>query len=423
MPNSLIITTDIYELALDQAYNSVVVTDRSALIVYANPAFCNMTGYSRDELLGQSPKILQGPNTDQAVIDELRKCLATGRYFEGQTVNYRKDGVAYYVRWNISPIRDQNGIITHFVSVQNNISDSIKQLQFRNLLLNSIGDGVYCIDNKGCFTHMNPAACALLGFDNEQQVIGKPSHATIHYQKINGEPFPEHECEIHRVIQNGDTVKMWRDVFYRTDGQAVTLSVTASPLVSYADEIDGAVVVLRDVSAYVIAEQALNEKANVDLLTGAYNRYFFEQYMQDVATSKTSHSLPMSLLTFDIDHFKHVNDTYGHQIGDDILAQLCEIVRQEIRSSDVLVRWGGEEFLLVLPHSDQASGLQVAEKIRYRIAQHRFSLHQLLVTVSVGVAVLNNVEQLGETLKYADDALYKAKYDGRNRVCVAKLNN
>ncbi|MDX7598812.1 PAS domain-containing protein, partial [Aeromonas caviae] len=114
------------KMAIMQSWNAVVITsaDRAAgyPVKIANPAFCQMTGYAIDELYGQSLKMLQGPATDQEVINRLRSCLTSGEYFEGMTTNYRKDGSPYLVRWNISPVRDEVGDITHFVSVQQDMT-------------------------------------------------------------------------------------------------------------------------------------------------------------------------------------------------------------------------------------------------------------------------------------------------------------
>ena len=107
-------------LALDQSFNAVLLTDASTgkdghRIVYVNEAFRRMTGYSEQELLGRNPRMLQGAGTNPDVIDRLRECLREGTYFHGSTVNYRKDGRPYTVEWNISPVRNSAGEITHFI--------------------------------------------------------------------------------------------------------------------------------------------------------------------------------------------------------------------------------------------------------------------------------------------------------------------
>ncbi len=125
--------------AVEDTEDSVLITDADLespgpRIVFVNPGFSKMTGYSRDEVLGRSPRILQGPKTERKVLDELRRCLEKGEPFFGETINYRKDGSEYFLEWHISPVRDTAGRITHFVSVQRDITARKKaeelQVQF-----------------------------------------------------------------------------------------------------------------------------------------------------------------------------------------------------------------------------------------------------------------------------------------------------
>jgi PAS domain S-box-containing protein len=132
----------LFEAAITQAWNAIVITDADIAVgcrvQFANPAFTAMTGYSLDELRGHSLRILQGPDTDPALIDELRICLKEARLFEGTATNYRKDGSSYTVRWSISPVRDDSGLVTNFVSVQQDISDYEQAEQTNRLLARAL---------------------------------------------------------------------------------------------------------------------------------------------------------------------------------------------------------------------------------------------------------------------------------------------
>jgi len=128
----------LFQSAVMQSWNAIVITGADLAaggrVEIANPAFCTMTGYSLDELRGRTLKMLQGPDTDPAVIDHLRACLREARFFEGTTTNYRKDGSSYIVRWNISPVRDEDGVLTHFISVQQDISEYVRTERENRLL-------------------------------------------------------------------------------------------------------------------------------------------------------------------------------------------------------------------------------------------------------------------------------------------------
>ena len=160
---------EVLRQAVAQSFNSVLITDADFAqggphIIFCNEAFCQMTGYTQAELLGQSPRILQGPQTDQSVIEELRACLREGRFFHGMTYNYRKDGEAYFVEWNISPIRNAAGVITHYISMQQNLTEQIEAQRDRELLafaLNETQDPVFMVDQDGHVVFVNKAYEAL----------------------------------------------------------------------------------------------------------------------------------------------------------------------------------------------------------------------------------------------------------------------
>jgi len=149
--------------ALDQSVNAVLLTDAHEgegghRIVYANAAFLRMTGYGEEEILGQNPRILQGPDTCGEVIRRLRQCLADGTFFQGSTINYRKDGRPYVVEWSVSPVRGASGEITHFLSLQQDISGLIaaqKATQLFARVLNATDDGVIITDSRGTIEFVN----------------------------------------------------------------------------------------------------------------------------------------------------------------------------------------------------------------------------------------------------------------------------
>ena len=114
------------EASMEESFNSVVVTEAGPgyPIIYVNPAFCELTGYGPHEIMGQSPSILQGPNTDKAVLERLNKNIAEGELFHGQAINYRKDGSEFMMEWKIAPIRNENDEITHYLAIQRDVSNS-----------------------------------------------------------------------------------------------------------------------------------------------------------------------------------------------------------------------------------------------------------------------------------------------------------
>lgn len=172
----------------------------------------------------------------------------------------------------------------------------------------------------------------------------------------------------------------------------------------------------QDTEQQLLTSNATLERlANTDRLTGLWNRLKFEEVAQQEVGRAERYGYPLSLVFFDIDHFKEINDRHGHEIGDQVLCRLADRVREHLRDSDSLCRWGGEEFLILMPHTDRQQARQLAEKLRELISASPL-LEQQPISASFGIAQLQPGELLRDLVRHADTALYRAKQLGRNRV-------
>jgi two-component system cell cycle response regulator len=163
------------------------------------------------------------------------------------------------------------------------------------------------------------------------------------------------------------------------------------------------------------------ELAITDGLTGLFNRRYMETHLGTLVDQSAARGKPITVLVLDIDYFKAVNDSYGHDAGDDVLREFALRIRKATRNIDLACRYGGEEFVIVMPETDMAVATAVAERLRRRIASEPFAIQKgarhIEVTISIGIAALSDVADNAATiLKRADQALYRAKRDGRNRV-------
>jgi len=159
----------------------------------------------------------------------------------------------------------------------------------------------------------------------------------------------------------------------------------------------------------------ITNRANLDSLTGAYSRHYGETLLSKELERSTRTPRATSLLVLDIDHFKQFNDTYGHQMGDKVLMQLVSVIELNLRASDTLIRWGGEEFCVILPKTLEDEAYVMAERLRAKIAKHSFS-GVASVQVSIGLASSEPNDSVHALFKRADLMLYEAKKQGRNRV-------
>ncbi len=252
-------------------------------------------------------------------------------------------------------------------------------------------------------------------FNQNSLIIGRSSKSDIH---IDEESVSRSHCTLKRV------------------GKATTIKDLGSTNGTYINDRQADEIILRDGDLIKVGrtifkflsggniENAYHEEIyrlmTIDGLTQIFNkRYFLESLERELSRSRR-YSRELSLIMFDIDHFKQVNDTYGHLAGDAVLKQLCTVVDNKIRREDLLCRYGGEEFAILLPEIDHFNAKLTAEKIRRLVERTAFSFEdtQIPVTISLGVAcVETDASDPDSFVKLADEQLYAAKKGGRNRVC------
>jgi len=400
--------------AVEQSFSAVLITDarmegEGPAIIYANPRFLSMSGYRLEELLGRSPRLLQGPETDPQVLQRLRECLLEGRFFEGCAINYRKDGSRYHVQWNVAPIRDEEGRIQYFISVQHDISARVAAEAHRDLLaraLDATAASVLITDAEGAIVFANQALLRQTGYRMDElegrnpSLFGSGQHDRAFYTDMwarlhAGEPF--------------------RSTFVNRDreGRLYHAEQTITPACDAQGRPTHFISISKDISERVDHERQLRQIAERDVLTGLYNRRAGEQRLAEFCRTGR-----LSLMLCDIDHFKSINDRYGHAVGDRALQACGAALQRCIRQTDVCVRWGGEEFLLLLPDCSLALAARLGERILDAVRECREEGVPAL-SVSLGIAQLGREESPQALLERADAALYAAKKGGRDRLELA----
>lgn len=185
--------------------------------------------------------------------------------------------------------------------------------------------------------------------------------------------------------------------------------------VAYVQEVGLIVIYVLVITQRKRAEAEIHLLATTDNLTGVINRREFTRVVEQEVARADRYRVPMSLVMYDLDWFKRVNDVFGHGAGDYVLQEVTRVVKEHIRATDVLARWGGEEFMVLMPQSGLQAAAVAAEKLRRAIAEHEFDQVGKL-TASFGVAMFESGDDLNSLLKRVDDALYRAKENGRDRV-------
>jgi diguanylate cyclase (GGDEF)-like protein/PAS domain S-box-containing protein len=226
---------------------------------------------------------------------------------------------------------------------------------------------------------------------------------------------------IRKAMRNGKGIRT-ELLKYNKQGQGYWMDINLIPLMDKNGEVTHFASIERDLTRYKRMETQLINMALFDSLTGALSRpAFMEQSTKELSRSMRFHR-PLSVMMIDIDHFKAINDNYGHAAGDNVLQIFVEAIQEVIRSTDFLGRVGGEEFALLLPDTSAPAAAHLAERIRERITRYPYLAGDMLieVTASLGVAEFQSEDRDIKTLlNRADEALYQAKQSGRNRVNIA----
>lgn len=271
----------------------------------------------------------------------------------------------------------------------------------RDLVFDSVNIAVVVANGEHQITDVNPAFCELSG-ESLGNLVGRSVNDvfTQCFERI----------DIDRVEAN------WQGRLSSRRDQR-QFDVTSMPVIGYNREKIGYLILLNDVTLIQKALDEINRLAGTDLLTDLPNRRAMQNWSVSAESQATS-TVETLMVVADIDHFKELNDQYGHAAGDKVLAAIAALVRSSIRPTDQLARWGGEEFCLVLNDTSPQAGLAVIERLRQRIEQYRVDHEgiQLGVTMTFGVVVRHPEESLSDCIARADAAMYEGKRAGRNTV-------
>ncbi len=290
-------------------------------------------------------------------------------------------------------------------------------------LLENLYDGVYYVDRGRSITYWNRAAEQITGY-SRQEVLGKKcSDNLLRHVNDQGDCLCLSACPLAQTIEDG-TPRSASVFLHHKDGHRLPVYVHVSPMRSKAGKIIGAVEVFNNNAETVAALQHLRELqdlAYTDPLTTIANRNYLEIFLEARFNELRRFGWPFGLVFADIDHFKRINDTYGHPVGDLVLKMVANTLAQNCRSFDLVGRWGGEEFLCVLSHMGNPQKLRpIAERLRLLVGHSYLQQDQgpIAVTMSMGVTLAEPGDSLESLTQRADRLLYQGKTAGRNRLIL-----
>ena len=333
----------------------------------------------------------------------------------------RLDGLSTYGRGSIRSRQRPDGSvviegaladITELHEAETRLMNSEKRSR---LLAENAWEVIWTMDLDGKITYVSPAVERMRGITPEEAM--RQSLDEIHPPE-SAASVADYYRQVFAAIEAGAEPPMFRgeNEYYRKDGSIMTGELQVIPHLDGSGKVIELIGVTRDISERKVFEAELRNLAVTDTLTGVWNRrHGTELLAADLSARRPGQAL--SLLMLDIDHFKTINDTFGHQAGDHVLIEIASRLRRSLRGSDMVARWGGEEFVVLLRDCALPDALRLAEDIRAAIAELPFGAMGSL-TVSVGVAEAHAGEDLTTWLERADQALYRAKRSGRNEVAA-----
>jgi diguanylate cyclase (GGDEF)-like protein/PAS domain S-box-containing protein len=299
--------------------------------------------------------------------------------------------------------------------------------QFYEKLLDSLFDGVYYVDMDKRITFWNKGAERITGYPKSEVIGSCCANNILRHIDGNGRELCLDGCPLSATLIDGKARES--EVFlHHKLGHRIPVSVRVSPVRDAAGNVIGCIEVFTvNSSALQIVKELedLKKEAYLDALSGVGNRRYGEMSLSTRLYEWETHGIPFGVIFLDIDHFKRFNDTYGHKTGDDVLIMIGNSISNAMRKMDIAVRWGGEEFLLLLPGINKKVLGIIAERIRI-VIEHSFiaaGTDKLSVTASIG-ATLAVADDTAETvIKRADTLMYQSKASGRNVVTIECQEN
>jgi diguanylate cyclase (GGDEF)-like protein/PAS domain S-box-containing protein len=409
--------------ALEATANAIVITDRKGTILWTNPAFGELTGYTSEEALGRNQRLVSSGEQSKEFYANLWQTISSGKIWRGELTNRRKDGSLYTEEQTITPVCSDSGNVTHFVAIKQDITErrrAAQELLDREdqlrLILDSTAEAIYGIDLEGRCTFCNPACLRLLGYKQSDELLGKNMHDLIHHSRANGTKLPVEECRILSAFKTGQGTRIDDEVLWKANGTSFPAEYWSYPQ-RKGEGVAGAVIAFLDITERKAAEEQIRSLAYYDTLTGLPNRILLQDRLAQALAGASRHKDKVALLFLDLDHFKVINDSLGHSVGDLLLQQVAERLKQQTRQQDTVSRLGGDEFVVVLSGIQQiADSAITAERIINAIAsEFVIQGHSINVSCSLGISIFPDDGRDGETLvKHADAAMYCAKENGRN---------
>jgi diguanylate cyclase (GGDEF)-like protein/PAS domain S-box-containing protein len=391
---------DLFDAVLDATASLIVVADAEGQLVRWNRSCERLTGYRADELRGENGLLALMPADEHELAIEILKRLIDGESPVVTEVHWRtRSGDTRLIRWSTTALTGPDGRVTHAVSNGTDVTETEREAAGRaaaeerlSLAFDGAPIGMALADVDGRFVRVNRVLCDMTGY-TEAELLQRSFAELVH---------PD----------DADSTQLERR-FVRANGDELWVEVHTSNVPGPDGGSLGVLGQIVDVSGRRQLEDRLRHLADHDSLTGLINRRRFEEELERHVSHGRRYGMDGALLVLDLDGFKDVNDQYGHRAGDRVLASVAAVLRKRLRETDLVARFGGDEFAVLLPHAAAADAKNVAQTLAEAIATE-VTVPGGHLSASVGFAVFEEgVLSPDDVLSAADAAMYAKKGGGR----------
>jgi diguanylate cyclase (GGDEF)-like protein/PAS domain S-box-containing protein len=406
----------------------IFVSDVQGDCVYTNAAYQRISGLTFAETLGTKWSRAIHPEDRRRVLAEWRQAACSGESLQTEFRFLRPDESVVWARVNSAALRvgrEANGRVKTVEDISERKSAEFalrvveealfEEKERAQVTLDSIGDAVLTTDLGGRVTYLNLVAEAMTGWSREE-ALGRPLSEV--FRIIDGATRRAAPNPAQHAIEENRTVGLAADsVLVRRDGSESAIEDSAAPIHNRDGRVSGAVIVFHDVSESRAMVRKMAHLAHHDFLTGLPNRVLLTERLAQAIGLARRRCRQVALLFLDLDYFKHINDSLGHAVGDQLLQSVAGRLSGCVRQTDTVCRQGGDEFVILLTEIEQPQDAgRVAEKLLVAFAEpHPIGQHELHVTLSIGISVYPDDGINAETvMQNADTAMYHAKANGRN---------